>query len=102
MKGREIRITFIAMAGAFLALQFSSVAHAFTSPSAGSFAYDVYDIVVNQILNGPIGTVAGLAAIVLGAIAAIRSQIMLAVPSIIGGAVLIKADAIAQSMGALF
>lgn len=35
----------------------SSNAIAMTVPAAGSFAYDLYDIGVNQILLGPIGFV---------------------------------------------
>jgi len=75
--------------------------HAITAPAAGSFAYDVYDIGVNDILKGPIGFVGGVAAIVLGAIMAIQGKIMGAAPAILGGAAMLKADSIVSSLGAI-
>ncbi len=76
-------------------------AHAITAPASGSFAYSVYDIGVNDILKGPIGFVGGVAAIVWGAVTAIQGRIMSAVPAIIGGAAMLKADAIVSSLGAI-
>jgi len=75
---------------------------AITTPATGSFAYDVYDIAVNDILKGPVGFVAGIGAIAFGAVAAIRSEVMAAVPAVLGGAALLKADAIVGSLGAIF
>lgn len=90
---------------AFLALLFvlmiAPFAHAITAPAAGSFAYDVYDIGVNKILKGPIGFVAGVVAIVMGAAAAIMGEIMYAIPAILGGGILLKADAVVTSLGAM-
>lgn len=75
---------------------------AITAPAAGSsFAYDIYDIGVNSILKGPIGFVAGVGAIVFGAIEAIRGRILGAVPAILGGAALLKADSIVQTLGCI-
>ena len=74
---------------------------AWTTPAAGSFAYDIYDVGVVKILQGPIGFVAGVAAVVLGAISAIIGRIMLAIPAILGGAALITAPTIVTSMGAI-
>ena len=51
-------------------------AMAMTVPAAGSFAYDLYDIGVNQILLGPIGFIAGVACMVFAAILAIRQMIL--------------------------
>ncbi len=76
-------------------------AHAITAPASGTFAYSVYDIGVNQILKGPIGFVGGVGAVVWGAIAAIQGRIMTAVPAIIGGASMLKADSIVSSLGAI-
>lgn len=95
---KEVRLMLLFMATA-LVLGLSGVSSAITAPVAGSFAYDVYDIGVNKILQGPIGFVGGVMAIVVGAIAAIRAQIMLAIPAILGGAVILKADAITTSLG---
>jgi len=94
------------MQAAFLALllvlALSPVAMAITAPAAGAFAYDVYDVAVNSILKGPIGFVGGVVAIVFGAVAAIRAEVMYAIPAILGGAVLLKADSIVTSLGAIF
>lgn len=80
---------------------FASPAWAIVIPAAGTFAYDIYDIVVNGILTGPVGFVAGVGAIVFGAYMAIRSEIMMAIGAIIGGAIILKADAITTTMGAI-
>ena len=72
-----------------------------TAPSTGSFAYDIYDIGVNSILKGPIGFIGGVGAIVFGAIEAIRGRILEAVPAILGGAALLKADSIVQTLGCI-
>ena len=95
---KEVRLMLVFIAAAMV-LGYSGVASAITAPAAGSFAYDVYDIGVNKILKGPIGFIGGVSAIVLGAIAAIRAQIMLAIPAILGGAVILKADTITTSLG---
>ncbi len=79
----------------------SPLAHAITAPATGSFAYDVYNIGVNSILKGPIGFVGGVATIVLGAIMAIQGKIMGAVPAVLGGAAMLKADSIVTSLGAI-
>lgn len=79
------------------------VLQAVTAPSSpDSFAYDIYKVAVEDILQGPIGFVAGAGAIVLGAVSAMQQKVMAAIPAILGGAALIKADAIVQTMGALF
>jgi len=57
---------------------------------------------VNSILKGPIGFVAGLAAVCFGAALAIQQKIGGAIPALLGGAVLLKADTIVSSMGLLY
>ena len=79
----------------------STEAFAIMAPAAGTFAYDIYDIAVNSILKGPIGFVGGVGAIVFGAIEAMRGRILEAVPAILGGAALIKADAIVMTLGCI-
>ncbi|MBN2570074.1 MAG: hypothetical protein JXB42_11645 [Deltaproteobacteria bacterium] len=76
-------------------------AFAITAPSSGSFAYDIYDIAVNDILKGPVGFVCGCGAIAFGAFSAIRSQIFPAVGATLGGGALIKSDTIVTSLGML-
>ena len=79
----------------------SANAMAMAVPAAGSFAYDLYDIGVNQILLGPIGFVAGVACMVFAAILAIRQMILPAAGVVLGGAFLLKADAVVQTIGAM-
>ena len=81
---------------------FVPTVYAVNVPASGSFAYDVYDIAINKILKGPIGFVCGGAAIVLGAVNAIGGRVMAAVPCVLGGAAILKADAITESLGLLF
>ena len=96
---REIRLSCMAIMIALFILSFWSPVMAITTPAAGSFAYDIYDIAVDRVLKGPIGFVGGVVAMVVGAIAAIQARILLALPAILGGALLLKADNIVTSLG---
>lgn len=78
----------------------SGVAGAFTAPAAGDFGYDVYDIVVNQILNGPIGFIGGVALIVFGATQIMKNWFA-TILCIIAGTVLIRADSLVVTLGKL-
>jgi len=97
--GHKELIVCIAALGLILSAQ---EALAVAAPAAGSFAYDIYDIAVNDILKGPIGFVAGLGAVAYGAGLAIRQQIAGAIPALLGGGALLKADVIVGSLGILF
>ncbi len=99
-KNREALFFFLAVQVIMLFGRFGD-AFAITTPVDGSFAYDIYDIGVNSILKGPIGFVAGVGAIIFGSIEAIRGQVLGAVPAILGGAALLKADAIVQTLGCI-
>jgi len=90
----------LAVGGAVLLT--SSAAFAITSPASGSFAYDIYDIGVNKILQGPIGFVGGVGAMVTGAVMAIQQKILPAVACVLGGAAMLKADTLVSSLGAIF
>ncbi len=76
--------------------------YAVTAPTTGSFAYDVYDIAVEKLLKGPVGFVSGVAAMIFGAVTAISGRVLPSVLPILGGAMLLKADAIVNSMGLIF
>jgi len=80
----------------------TKIASAFVAPAAGTFAYTVYDVAVNQMLNGAIGFVGGVAAMAMGAVMAIQQKIMLAIPCILGGAVLLNAETLITTLGATF
>jgi len=70
--------------------------------STSGFAGEVYDIVVNKLLNGPVGFVAGVGCLVYGTASLVLGRVVPAVLSILGGAMLIKAPSIAQTLGMLF
>jgi hypothetical protein len=84
----------------FGAMLMTGVAAAFTTPAAGSFGFDVYDIVVNQILNGPIGFIGGVILIVFGATQIIKNW-MLTIMCVIAGTVLIRAEDLVVTLGAM-
>jgi hypothetical protein len=81
-------------------LGLAGFASAFTAPAVGDFAYDAYDIVVNQILNGPIGFIGGVLLIVWG-VTRIMSNWMMAILCIIAGSILVRADDLVVTLGAL-
>lgn len=86
----------------FAIMLIATTAFAISTPSnSATFAYDVYRIGIEEILQGPIGFVGGVAAIVFGAITAIRGAILQAVPALLGGGVLLKADSIVTTFGML-
>lgn len=89
------------LSAALLVVSMATDAFALAAPGAGTFAYDIYDIAINSILKGPIGFVAGAAAIVFGAVIAIQGKILAAVPAVLGGAALLKADSIVTTLGAI-
>lgn len=95
---KEVQLAFLAL---LLVLAIAPFANAFVAPVAGSFAYDAYDIGVNKILKGPIGFVGGVLAIAFGAYMGIQAEIWYAIASILGGAILMKADTVVASLGAL-
>jgi hypothetical protein len=82
---------------ALLALA-SGSAHAFTAPAQGDLGYDIYDIVVNRGVKGPLGFVAGVAAFLFG-VSRLFSNIMVGIPTIVAAVCLIKSDTILQTFG---
>lgn len=92
----------IALIAGGVVLVSANIASAITAPASGSFAYDIYDIAVNDMVKGPIGYIGGLGAMVWGAFSAIQQKLGMAACSILGGGALIKADAITQSLGLIF
>jgi hypothetical protein len=76
----------------------TTVAHAFQAPAAGDLGYDIYDIVVNKGVKGPLGFVGGVAAFLFG-VSRLFSNIMIGIPTIVAAVCLIKADSILQTFG---
>ena len=81
-----------------LAFTLASAAHAFQAPAAGDLGYDIYDIVVNQGVKGPMGFVGGVAAFLFG-VSRLFSNIMIGIPTIVAAVCLIRADSILQTFG---
>ena len=94
-------LMFAVCAVAVFVIFYAQNAMAFTTPSSGSFAYDLYDIAVNEILKGPIGFVAGIGFIVLCVFSVARQMVLPAILCLFAGIILIKADSIVQSLGCL-
>ena len=76
-------------------------AFAFSTPASGDFMYDLYDIGVNDILNGPIGFVGAILAFVAAAILAIRQMVLPAAGTILAGVFLLKASSLITGLGAM-
>ena len=89
------------MATVQLSLMKAGNALAMTVPATGSFAYDLYDIGVNQILLGPVGFTGGVACMCVAAILAIRQMILPAAGVVLGGAFLLRANTVVETIGAL-
>lgn len=76
----------------------ATAAHAFAAPKAGDLGYDIYNIVVNQGVKGPLGFVGGVAAFLFG-VSRLFSNIMIGIPTIVAAVCLIKADSILLTFG---
>jgi len=76
----------------------TSAAYAFAQPQAGDLGYDIYNIVVNQGVKGPLGFVGGVAAFLFG-VSRLFSNIMIGIPTIVAAVCLIKADSILLTFG---
>ena len=95
-------IALLAVLGVWASMNLPSAVYAFTAPAAGSFAYDVYDIAVKKIAQGPVGFVAGVTGIVLGVMQLFAGRVLSAVPGVLGGALILKSEDIVTSLGLLF
>jgi len=101
-KMHKYRKAFLGIALFLFMVSVASMVHAFAAPAAGSTAYDVYDIFVNQILQGPIGFAASVALIAFGIYMAVaQGAFGVAIMSIIGGGILYRADTIVTSLGCM-
>jgi len=82
----------IAVAGSAFAL----------APGSETTGLELYDLVVNKFIKGPIGAAAGTGFMVVGAVMAAMGKISAAVWPLIGGGVLASASALANSLGMVF
>ncbi len=77
-------------------------AHAITAPATGSLFYDAYDIVINNMLKGAVGFVAAILIFALSIGLFLMQKVIPGIVGIVCAAILIKADAIVASLGAVF
>jgi hypothetical protein len=99
MKNSPIKVTLMVMMTMVFAL-IANDALAVPVPAVGSFFYEVYDVVVVKMLQGSAGFVIGCVAVLVGCGEIIMSKILPGVAAVVGGACLVKADAIVVSLGA--
>ncbi len=83
-----------------LSLVIAPSAFAITAPASGSFAFDLYDVAVNDVLLGAPGFVGAVIIMVVSAVNLTRNWV-LSIAGLLGGVILINADAITASMGML-
>jgi len=98
LRGRTFRTIDAVFLFLLAAIAGAGVAHAFAAPAQGDLGYDIYDIVVNQGVKGPLGFVGGVAAFLFG-VSRLFSNIMIGIPTIVAAVCLIKADSILQTFG---
>lgn len=82
----------------------AGAAYAFLAPTgaAGEVGGDLYELVVDKFIKGPIGSAAGVALVVTGAIGAAMGKLTGAAWPLIGGGILVAAPSMATSLGMLF
>ena len=94
----------VALMAGLLVLAVAGTAFAFMSPTgaATEVGYDLYNLVVNKFIKGPIGSAAGVALVVVGAVGAAMGKLSGAAWPLIAGGILVGAPGIATSLGMIF
>ena len=77
----------------------ATAALAFTAPVAGDLGFEMYDLVVNQIMQGAIGVALAMGAIGFGAFNALQGRFVSFILSLVVGVALITADEIVTAVG---
>ena len=81
----------------------AGVALAFTAPTVTTNpGYDLWDLIVNKFIKGPLGTAAGVVMLTAGAVGAAMGKLSGAVWPLVGGGALVTAPSLAVSLGMLF
>lgn len=99
-KQRLLVFIMLVIAVAVIYALFPAVAAAYETPAPSDPGYTFYELVIENGLNGPIGFVIG-AWLLINAGTSIGSNPKLAALQAVGGGVLIKAEAVANSLGFL-
>ena len=87
-----------ALTAAFFAAATTN-AHAFTVPAAGDLGFDLYDIVVNQGVLGPVGFMAAVMMLVVGASTLVRGSYIPGIMSLVAATALFTANQIVTTLG---
>lgn len=82
-----------------LVLGLTTAAFAFTAPTTGSFAYNMYNILVTNILQGAIGMVAGVCCLLFGGYMIVQGKLFSAVPALLAGIIVFEAPNMATVFG---
>ncbi len=80
---------------------FASSAMAFTAPAAGTPFYDVYDVIVNMMLRGAMGFAAGVILFGMAAYFFSQSEILRGILCAVSCILLLRADSIVTTFGAI-
>ena len=91
----------VMMAVASLIVLAAGSAFAFSATTNG-VGSSLYTLIVTNIIQGPIGTAAGVVMLAGGAVGAAMGKLSAAAWPLVGGGLLIAAPSIATSMGMLF
>lgn len=86
---------------AVLAGMTATAAWAFTAPEDGDLGFAIYDTVVNNIVEGPIGLMAAILAFGFGAFSLIQGRYLGGIMAVIAGVALVTAEAVVTSLGFL-
>ena len=101
MKRRKKVLVTVLVVMAVVAM--AGVAMAFMSPSVVTDpGYDLWNLVVNKFIKGPIGTATGVVMLVAGAVGAAMGKSSGAAWPLVGGGALVTAPSLAVSLGMLF
>jgi uncharacterized membrane protein len=101
MKQGKRKKLMVALVVALVVVSVCSIAYAFTIPTSGT-GYELYDLIVNQYILGPIGAAAGIVMLTTGAIGATMGKLGAAAWPLVGGGMLVIAPKLAGSLGMLF
>lgn len=99
--GQRVVTLLLLIGVAVVAVVYSQMTGAYTTPATGDPGYDMYDLVINKGLDGPVGFVIG-SWLLINAGTTMGSNPKAAALQAIGGGALIKAEEVANTLGALF
>ena len=82
-----------------LVLGVAAPVSSFTPPAAGDLGFDIYDTVVVQGVQGPLGYTAALILMVFGAYNVTQKNYSSGIGAVVGGTAMVAGDGIVTSLG---